>query len=478
MTAVERPVDDLMGTARAVFAQRVLHPPEARAALLRGSADALEAIGDDLVATAAAETSLTEERLRGELARTTGQLRLFADEVDEGSWLDARLDTGPDVRCMNVPIGPVVVFAASNFPLAFSVPGGDTASALAAGCPVVVKTHPAHPRTGALASEALHAAVEACALPAGVFQVASGGIDVGTALVDHPATAAVAFTGSLAAGRALFDRAAARPTPIPVFAEMGSINPVFVLPGALRNRADDIASGLAQSVTLGVGQFCTNPGVTVGIDLDDFAGVLAARLGDVPAGTMLYPGIGERYAAGIGVLDRTDGVELLTGSAHAGTPVCAVTTAAVFDDHGELAAEVFGPSTLVVSCRDAAEMLQIANRLGGQLTATVHGDIDDPGDVELARRLFDVLADGVGRIIWNGFPTGVAVTHAMQHGGPYPASTDSRSTSVGTAAMRRFLRPVSYQGAPAALLPEPLADENPSGRQRRINGEWSRQPLR
>jgi 2,5-dioxopentanoate dehydrogenase len=357
------------------------------------------------------------------------------------------------------------------------VPGGDTASALAAGCPVVVKSHPAHPRTSALASGALHAAVEACALPAGVFQVASGGIDVGTALVDHPATAAVAFTGSLAAGRALFDRAAARPSPIPVFAEMGSINPVFVLPGALRNRADDIASGLAQSVTLGVGQFCTNPGVTVGIDVDDFAGVLAALLGDVPAGTMLYPGIGERYAAGIAVLDRTDGVELLTGKAHAGTPVCAVTTAAVFDDHGELAAEVFGPSTLVVSCRDAAEMLQIANRLGGQLTATVHGDVDDPGDVELARRLFDVLADRVGRIIWNGFPTGVAVTHAMQHGGPYPASTDSRSTSVGTAAMRRFLRPVSYQGAPAALLPEPLADENPSGRQRRINGDWSRQPL-
>ena len=467
---------DVMAAALLAFEQRALHSPAARAALLRSCADALEEVGDDLVATAGAETSLTEERLGGELTRTTGQLRLFADEVDEGGWLEARLDTGAvDVRAMNVPIGPVVVFAASNFPFAFSVPGGDTAAAFAAGCPVVVKAHPAHPRTSELAGDAVRTAVGRCSLPADVFQVVVGGVDIGLALVDHPATAAVAFTGSLAAGRALFDRAAARQVPIPVYAEMGSINPVFVLPGALRARGDEIAGGLAQSVTLGVGQFCTNPGVAVGVGVDAFADELAARLGAVAPGEMLYPGIGERYEAGIAGLDRTAGVELLTGSASAGTPVCALTTAAVFMQREQLAEEVFGPSTLVVSCADDDEMLQVARRLPGQLTATVHGDDGDSDDLALASQLFDVLADKVGRIIWNGYPTGVAVTHAMQHGGPYPASTDSRSTSVGTAAMRRFLRPVCYQGAPAALLPEPLLDDNPSGRLRRLNGEWSRE---
>ncbi len=467
---------DVMAAALAAFEQRALHPPAARAALLRSCADALEEVGDDLVAAAAAETSLTEERLGGELTRTTGQLRLFADEVDEGGWLEARLDTGAvDVRAMNVPIGPVVVFAASNFPFAFSVPGGDTAAAFAAGCPVVVKAHPAHPRTSELAGDAVRTAVGRCSLPADVFQVVVGGVDIGLALVDHPATAAVAFTGSLAAGRALFDRAAARQVPIPVYAEMGSINPVFVLPGALRARGDEIAGGLAQSVTLGVGQFCTNPGVAVGVGVDAFADELAGRLGAVAPGEMLYPGIGERYEAGIAGLDRTAGVELLTGDARAGTPVCALTTAAVFMQREQLAEEVFGPSTLVVSCADHDEMLQVARRLPGQLTATVHGDDGDPDDLALASQLFDVLADKVGRIIWNGYPTGVAVTHAMQHGGPYPASTDSRSTSVGTAAMRRFLRPVCYQGAPAALLPAPLLDDNPSGRLRRLNGEWSRE---
>ena len=321
------------------------------------------------------------------------------------------------------------------------------------------------------------AAVGRCALPAEVFQVVAGGVDVGLALVDHPATAAVAFTGSLEAGRALFDRAAARPVPIPVYAEMGSINPVFVLPGALRARADEIADGLSQSVTLGVGQFCTNPGVAVGVGVDAFANELAMRLGGVAPGQMLYPGIGERYEAGVGVLERIAGVELLTGGARAGTPVCALTTADVFTEHEELADEVFGPSTLVVSCHDPGEMLQIARRLPGQLTATVHGDDGDADDLALADQLFDILADKVGRIIWNGYPTGVAVTHAMHHGGPYPASTDARSTSVGTAAMWRFLRPVCYQGAPAALLPEPLVDDNPSGRMRRLDGVWSREPL-
>ena len=477
--AQQRPVDEVLGAAQAAFDERALHPPARRTALLRASAEALEAVGDELIATAAEETALTEERLGGELTRTTGQLRLFADEVDEGSWIESRVDTDTaDVRTMNVPLGPVVVFAASNFPLAFSVPGGDTASALAAGCPVVVKAHPAHPRTSELAAAALQTAVQRCALPAGVVQVVFGDIDMGIALVDHPATAAVAFTGSLAGGRAVFDRAAARPQPIPVYAEMGSVNPVFVLPGALRARGDEIASGLAKSVTIGVGQFCTNPGVVVGLDVDEFAGALAIRLGDVPPRTMLYPGIGERYAAAVGDLAHTAGVALLTGEPTAGTPVCAKTTAAVFVANDDLAGEVFGPSTLVVSCADPAEMLDIAHHLPGQLTATIHGEIEDPGDVELAGRLVDALTDKVGRIVWNGFPTGVAVTHAMQHGGPYPASTDSRTTSVGPAAMRRFLRPVSFQGLPAGLLPEPLQDENPSGRLRRLDGEWSRESLR
>lgn len=475
----QRSVDEVLGAAQAAFDGRALHAPTARAALLRACAGALEDIGDELVAAAADETALPEARLRGELARTTGQLHLFADEVDEGSWIEARLDTATgDVRSMNVPLGPVVVFAASNFPLAFSVPGGDTASVLAAGCPVVVKAHPAHPRTSELAAGALHTAVASCALPADVFQVVFGDIDVGTALVEHPATAAVAFTGSLAGGRAIFDRAAGRAVPIPVYAEMGSVNPVFVLPGALRVRGDEIASGLAKSVTLGVGQFCTNPGVTVGLGLDAFADELAGLLGDAPAGKMLYPGIGDRYAAGVDDLDRTHGVELLAGAATPGTPVCALTTAAVFIANENLAEEVFGPSTLVVSCADPAEMLQTARRLPGQLTATIHGELDDVQDVELARQLVDVLTDKVGRIVWNGFPTGVAVTHAMQHGGPYPASTDSRTTSVGTAAMRRFLRPVSFQGLPGGLLPEPLGDDNPSGRMRRLGGVWSRESLR
>ena len=474
-----RSVDEVLGAARVAFESRALDAPKVRAALLRACAEALEEVGDELVAAAAEETALTPERLGGELDRTTGQLRLFADEVDEGSWIEARLDTAAgDVRSMNVPLGPIVVFAASNFPFAFSVPGGDTASALAAGCPVVVKAHPAHPRTSELTAGALHRAVASCALSADVFQVVFGDLDVGTALVDHPAAAAVAFTGSLAGGRAIFDRAAARAVPIPVYAEMGSVNPVFVLPGALRRRGGEIASGLAKSVTLGVGQFCTNPGVTIGLGLDEFAGELAGLLGDAPAGTMLYPGIGDRYVAGIGDLDSTHGVELLAGEAAPGTPVCALTTAAVFIANSNLATEVFGPSTLVVSCADQAEMLQAARQLPGQLTATIHSDGDDAQDVELARLLVDVLVDKVGRIVWNGFPTGVAVTHAMQHGGPYPASTDSRTTSVGTAAMRRFLRPVSFQGMPAAVLPEPLSDDNPSGRLRRIDGEWSRESLR
>ncbi|MGH9137392.1 MAG: aldehyde dehydrogenase (NADP(+)) [Acidimicrobiales bacterium] len=471
-------VDAAMSAARESFERRELHSPTARRALLSAAAESLEHAGDELVATAAAETALGEERLGNELGRTTGQLRLFADEVDEGSWLDAHIDVAPvDIRVMNVPVGPVVVFAASNFPLAFSVAGGDTASAFAAGCPVVVKAHPAHPRTSRIAADALHSAVAACNLSPAVFNMLTGGGDVGSALVDHPATAAVGFTGSLAAGRSLFNRAAARPVPIPVYAEMGSTNPVFVLPGAARARREEIATALSHSVTLGIGQFCTNPGLVFGVDLRPFAVDLAERLGEIDAATMLSPTIGARYQAGVEALLAVDGVELLAGSAGPGTPVCSLTTTDVFAATAELSEEVFGPSTLVVSCADPAELLRVAHDLPGQLTATIHGQLDDPDDVALARQLYDILTDKVGRIVWNGVPTGVAVTHAMQHGGPYPATTDSRSTSVGTAAMRRFLRPVSFQEAPPELLPEPLRDENPSQLLRRIGGTWGRSNL-
>jgi alpha-ketoglutaric semialdehyde dehydrogenase len=464
-------------------------PAEARAAFLDRIAGELER-ADGLLDAAHRETALPPERLAAERGRTASQLRMFANLVRDGSWVDARIDRAlpdrtplpkPDIRRMLIPIGPVAVFGASNFPLAFSVAGGDTASALAAGCPVVVKAHPAHPATSELAAGAIVAAVNACGMPAGVFSLLqSTRHDIAAALVRHPHTRAVGFTGSLRAGRALFDAAVARPDPIPVYAEMGSVNPVFVLPGALAERIDAIAEGLKNAVTLGVGQFCTNPGLTIGIDDERFA-LFVRRMEDLISGaqpgTMLSPAIFESYEAGVGRLSAIDGTRTIRSSSGAGAAECQARPslfaigAQSFMRHRELGEELFGPSTVIVRCGSRDEMEALARRLEGQLTATIHGT---PADLAEYASLVSILEDKAGRLIVNGFPTGVEVCPSMQHGGPYPATTDSKTTSVGTAAIHRFARPVAYQNFPQSLLPVELQDANPRGIWRLVDGGMTR----
>jgi alpha-ketoglutaric semialdehyde dehydrogenase len=467
-------------------------PAAQRAAFLDRIAEEIEHLGD-LVDVAHLETALPPERLAGERARTTGQLRMFANLVREGSWVDARIDRAvpdrtplpkPDVRRMLIPIGPVAVFGASNFPLAFSVAGGDTASALAAGCPVIVKAHPAHPATSELAARAIIKAGMAAGMPPGVFSlIQSTRNDVATALVQHPRTRAVGFTGSLRAGRALFDAAARRPDPIPVYAEMGSVNPVFLLPGALHERAETIADGLAASVTLGVGQFCTNPGLVVavgGTSFDTFLRRLEARILAAPPGTMLYPALCRSFESGVGRFAAVDGVSMVRatiGGAAQGDralPALFESSAQTFIRHRELGEEVFGPSTVVVRCASGDEMKGVARRLDGQLTATIHGT---PADLAEHAWLMSILEDKAGRLIVNGYPTGVEVCGSMQHGGPYPATTDSRTTSVGTAAILRFARPVAYQNFPQSSLPLELRDANPRGIWRLVDGATTKDPL-
>ncbi|MBN1238051.1 MAG: aldehyde dehydrogenase (NADP(+)), partial [Gammaproteobacteria bacterium] len=465
-------------------------PAEERARFLDTIAAEIEALGEALIERTVAETGLPAARITGERGRTCAQLRLFADTVREGSWVDARIDTAlpdrqpaprPDIRRMLKPIGPVVVFGASNFPLAFSTAGGDTASAFAAGCPVVVKAHPAHPGSGELVAGAIGRAAAKCGLAPGVFSFVHGGPAIGVALVRHPATAAVGFTGSHSAGRALFDAANSRPHPIPVFAEMSSVNPVFVLPGALRERGDTIARGLLDSFTLGVGQFCTKPGLVFalrGADTDAFVDKLAGAVRQAAGSTMLTAGICEAFGRARDALTGIDGVREIAAApppaADAATkarPSVASTDAAHFLAQPLLANEVFGPFTLVITCRDPDEMLACANALEGQLTATLHATEADLAD---AGGLIEAAERCAGRIIVNGFPTGVEVSPAMNHGGPYPATTDVRFTSVGTAAILRFARPVCYQGFADAQLPDELKNANPRGILRTVNGELTR----
>lgn len=469
-------VDQAMDLASRAFESRCLSDSDLRRELLHGTAGRLDAQSGDIVAMAERETHLTAERLRSELRRTTDQLRFFAGVLAEGSWVDARIDRGPpDLRRMLTALGPVVVFGASNFPLAFSTPGGDTASALAAGCPVVVKGHPAHPATSDLVAQAFADSMTSLDLPQGVFQLVHGGVSVSEDLVDHPATTAVGFTGSLTAGRALFNRAAARDRPIPVFAEMGSQNPVFLLPGAVASRRNEITTGLTESVTLGVGQFCTKPGVVAGIGIAELASDVSILIADRQVGTMLTPQHGEAFASEVGAVARIPGVDLLAGGPDPGVPTCLLTDASTFLSEPELRREVFGPMTLLVSCADPEEMLQVAATLEGQLAGTIHAE---PGDAQLAGELASVLSQRVGRIIYNGYPTGVTVAHSMQHGGPYPATTDSRWTSVGSAAILRFVRPICYQDAPHDMLPPELRDENPLDIERLVDGEPTRDPIR
>jgi NADP-dependent aldehyde dehydrogenase len=477
--------------ALAVRAHRTPVPADKQAGFLEAAAASIDALGDTLAERAQAETGLPVARLTGERGRTVAQLGTFAALVREGSWVDARIDRPlpdrapvprPDLRRMLVPLGPVVVFGASNFPLAFSVAGGDTASALAAGCPVVVKGHPSHPGTSELVARAILAAARETGMPEGTFSLVHGRRnEVGEWLVTHPATRAVGFTGSLRGGRALYDLAARRPEPIPVFAEMGSINPVFVLPGAAAVRSDAIATGMAGSVTLGVGQFCTNPGALVvleGPETERLIDSLAERLADVPAGVMLNEGILRSYHASSRELAEHEGVSPVVTAVSEpddrALPAAHRTSAKRFLENTALRGEVFGPSTLVVTCEDADEMLEVAVSIEGQLTATIHREPVDDG---LAARLAACLVDRVGRLLYDGFPTGVEVSPAMQHGGPYPASTDSRMTSVGTAAIQRFARPVCWQSSPHDLLPEELRDDNPRGLLRQIDGVGTRDPV-
>jgi 2,5-dioxopentanoate dehydrogenase len=478
--ATPEELDRALRAAEEAFRSDRRRPGEERARLLEAIGVEIEALGDELVERVCAETALPEARVKGERGRTVGQLRMFAGLVREGSWVDARIDRAepdrqpvpkPDIRRMHIPIGPVAVFGAGNFPLAFSVAGGDTASALAAGCPVVVKGHPAHPGTSELTARAIRKAVDQTGFHPGTFSLLQArNPEVSIRLVRHPVTAAVGFTGSLKAGRALFDAAASRPKPIPVYAEMGSVNPVFVLPGALRERLQAITEGLAQSVTLGVGQFCTNPGLVIGIHSDDltrFVQQLSARINEVPPGIMLHRGICAAYLEGLEELRRAGGVTVAAAAATdtgaAGTRAGAavlITEAETFLSSPRLAEEVFGPSTLLVQAPSPAALEKIAEALEGNLTATLHGTEED---LAQHRRLIHILEEKVGRIVFNGFPTGVEVCPAMHHGGPYPATTDSKFTSVGTAAIYRFTRPVCYQNAPQALLPEELRDSNPRG---------------
>ncbi|MFZ0097577.1 MAG: aldehyde dehydrogenase (NADP(+)) [Gemmobacter sp.] len=443
---------------------------ETRAAFLEAIADEIEARAEAITEIGSQETGLPAARLQGERGRTIGQLRLFAAHIRAGDYLDRRIDAAlpdrqplprPEIRLMQRPVGPVAVFGASNFPLAFSTAGGDTAAALAAGCPVVVKGHSAHPGTGEIIAEAIHAAILSCNLPPGVFSLIQGGRrDVGTALVTNPLIKAVGFTGSLAGGRALFDLCAARPEPIPFFGELGSVNPMFILPAALSARGEGIARGWAGSLTMGAGQFCTNPGIAVvpaGAAGDAFVATMAEALRAVAPQVMLTDGIARAYREGKARFDSRNAVRPVLATESVGREASPnlyeVPAEAFMADHA-LSEEVFGPLGLVVRVASADDMPALAAQFEGQLTATLH--MDD-GDAPLARRLLPVLERKAGRVLANGFPTGVEVCDAMVHGGPYPASTNFGATSVGTMSIRRFLRPVSYQNIPENILPTDIA---------------------
>jgi len=487
-------VDLAAGLAEEAFAIYGRLSGREKGRFLRHIAAGIEGMAAELVERAHRETALPEKRLQGELARTANQLRLFAQLVEEGAWAMARIDPAEphrtpapraDIRSVLRPLGPVAVFGASNFPLAFSVAGGDTASALAAGNPIIVKAHSAHPGTSEMVGQVICRSVRECGLPAGVFALLFGtGAQVGSALVRHPKVRAVGFTGSLSAGKALMQLAAARPEPIPCFTEMSSTNPLFVLPEALRARGAQIADGLFGSLTLGVGQFCTKPGL-VFLPLDESADALvaelAARVERATASPMLTEGICRSYRTGVAQRQGHGSVEQLArsdsaegaGAVHVFPALFQVRGRDLLRD-GELAKEIFGPSTLIVRYADRQELIALAHALEGQLTATLHGtDADIAGFADL----IDILEHKAGRLIVNGYPTGVEVCHAMVHGGPYPATSDSRFTSVGTQAIYRFARPVCYQGFPQAALPDELKDGNPLGIWRLVSGAFTRDAL-
>ncbi len=462
-----------------------------RASFLNLIASRLESVGDLLVARAHSETALPESRLKSETARTCSQLRLFASVLEEGSWVSARIDHGdpqrkplpkPDIRSMLHPLGPVVVFGASNFPLAFSVAGGDTASAFAAGNPVIIKAHPAHPGTSELVGRAIRDCVREQGLPEGVFSLLfDSATEVGAKLVQHPFVKAVGFTGSIPAGRALMDLAVRRPEPIPFYGEMGSTNPVFILPGAMAARGKEIASQLHGSFTLGSGQFCTKPGLVFLPQKDSSANFLTEfqdKIIHSPKCTLLTSGIRNSYQREIQSRKGRSNLALVAEGEQPPSGLAFLAGVAVFQTEvssllssPELSSEVFGPSTLLVHFANQQDLLSAARNLSGHLTATIHGTEED---LRAFSDLVQILKDKVGRILFNGYPTGVEVCHAMVHGGPYPASTDSRTTSVGSQAIFRFARPVCYQDFPDSALPTELQNANPLGIWRMVDGRFSR----
>lgn len=482
-------IDRATRKAADAFQEYGKEEPGTRAVFLDRIADEIEDLGHELIERCCIETGLPEPRIIGERGRTTQQLRLFARVLREGSWVRARIDTGdperkpipkPDVRQMQIALGPVGIFGASNFPLAFSVAGGDTASALAAGCPVVVKAHPAHPGTSELIGLAIRKAVTALNMPDGTFSMVHGPSQaVGMGIVKNPRIKAIGFTGSFRGGKAIFDAAATREEPIPVYAEMGSINPVFVLPGALRQRSKEIAEGLAASITLGVGQFCTNPGLVITeecAETHQFCNTLAENIKTLEAGTMLTEGIHQAFEKGLKTMSNQKGVQQLAAGKKGakvlgGIPTLYQVDGTEFLSNRQLEEEVFGPSSLVVSARSKKDLTKIASHIKGHLTASLFGD---KAEFIEYKGLIHILEQKVGRLIINGFPTGVEVCHAMNHGGPFPATTDSRSTSVGTAAIYRFTRPICYQNFPDHLLPGPLRESNPEKIWRLYDGEWTR----
>ena len=475
-------IDQAAKAAELAFQQYRNLDGKAIGQFLNTIAHEIEALGDQLLESCDSETGLGLVRLNGERGRTCGQLRAFAELAIKGEWVQASIDTAipdrvpvpkPDLRRMLKAIGPVAVFGASNFPFAFSTLGGDTASALAAGNPVIVKGHPAHPATSELFARAIAKAIEKCNVPLGVFSLLQGvGNELGTALVKHPVIQAVGFTGSERGGRALMDIAAARPIPIPVYAEMGSINPLFIGPNTLQVRAESIAKGLSDSVCMGTGQFCTSPGIVVTMANEIFATTLKTRLSEAPRGYLLNPQISESLHNNLESLNNHPQLEWLNrASFEAGsmTPPNAVfkISGSDFLADESLSKEVFGPVILYVVCESEAQIMEVAETLNGNLTASVHAD----EDMELAQKLFNVLDRKVGRLINNGYPTGVEVCPSQQHGGPYPASSVSTSTSVGAGAIVRFARFVAYQGAASALLPDALKNDNPLGIYRLVNGK-------
>ncbi len=487
--ATEAEVDAAARAAETAYPAFRALPAERRAVFLDAIAAELDALGDDFIATVCRETALPAARIQGERTRTSGQLRLFAGVLRRGDFHGARIDRAlpqrqplprPDLRQCQLGIGPVAVFGASNFPLAFSTAGGDTAAALAAGCPVVFKAHSGHMATSEWVAEAILRAAEKTSMPAGVFNLIFGS-GVGEWLVKHPAIQAVGFTGSLKGGRALCDLAAARKQPIPVFAEMSSINPVILLPEALKARGEQVAGELAASVTLGCGQFCTNPGLVIGIrsvEFDAFREALRGQLADQPAQTMLNAGTLASYAAGLARLHAHPGIHHLAGQPQQGNQarpqLFQADVSLLLESDELLQEEIFGPATVLVEVADLAELQRALANLQGQLTATL---IAEPGDLAAAAQLVPLLERKAGRLLLNGYPTGVEVSDAMVHGGPYPATSDARGTSVGTLAIARFLRPVCYQNYPDALLPESLKNANPMGIARLVDGVTTREAL-